>query len=47
MNHVLDIPPARIGEKILPAYNTLAKAVRDWRWFKGAGVRMVAAPCNQ
>ena len=47
MSHILDIAEVRKGDKILPAYNTLAKAVREWRWFKGAGVRMVAAPCNQ
>lgn len=44
MTHVLDIPPARAGEKILPAYNALAAAVRAWKWFKGDGVRVVDTP---
>jgi len=44
MSHLLDIPPVRAGEKILPAYNTLAKAVREWRWFKGDGIRLMDTP---
>ena len=44
MSHLLDIPPARPGEKILPAYNTLAKAVREWRWFQGEGIRILDTP---
>ncbi len=44
MNHVLDIPEASAGEKILPAYNRLVKTVRDWRLFHGDGMRVVETP---
>lgn len=41
---VLAIPDAVSGEKILPAYNALARVVRSWGWFGGDGVSITETP---
>lgn len=44
VNSATEVPDALVGERILPAYNRLARAVREWRWFGGEGMRVAQLP---